>query len=414
MRNKIHIVANIDNAILAISNLYDITIFRNFVDWTNEINKTPTILTNVIITEDLMPFTSNNMDSLFKVLNMSFFRLNDKIIYLVRADETKNRVLDFLSSREMTKKIIVVKNACDYQGILSVINGTGRSAKEGESYVVSYRVRADEYARMQNVKKYDTDNSERYLSDDELVSEDTTLTYQEPELLPSHTDLTLVPISGDDPSRTFFSVIAAQYLSLCGKTVIIEQDLEYHILTNAMHEIKMSFEYIDYSEFSSDVNAAIRKARSTSKNLILIGCKERYPAITYDFIQMLCLSQLRGYVDFFITNVEISRLSSTTGGIVVIENQMPSILKAVNKMPSDLDCKQFVYAIVSYSLNHDLALPKAQVSDIITELLGESVKIESYRFDGLSLSKGGLNDLQVLFGRKRRGQVKRLRSTSQS
>ena len=412
MRSKVHIIANIDSSIKASSGIYDISLFHSFLEWTNLIDTNPTIITMMIITSDLVPFTASNMDALFKHLDSSFFTLHDKVIYCVHTDEERLKITEYLINKERNNKVHVVKNDCDFQGILSILNGTGRSANENELHTITYRVRADEYAKAQTAKKYRTSDDDHYAVDDEELPEDTGFTYTEPDIPATYEHLKLISLAGEKTVRSYFSVVLAQYLSLFGKTLIVEKDLEYHTTTNALASIGIAFEYIDYAQFVSDAAGVIRKIKESRNSLVLIGCTQRHPMLSYDFLTMLCLSQLKGYVEYMITECDLSALSSGTGGFIVMENSIPHILEATAEIPSGVDCSEFQYVVVSTMLNGALAKPHAMIKDLLTEILGVDVEVESYTFNGLVLNKGGLNDLQVLFSGDRGRQAVKLHSAS--
>lgn len=412
MRSKVHIIANIDNSIKASSGIYEVTLFRSFLEWSENIESNPTIISLMVMTEELVPFTASNMDALFRHLESSFFTLHDKVIYCVKTDEQRIRVNEYLLANNKQTKVNVVKNDGDFQGVLSILNGSGRNANENELHTITYRVRADEYAKSQMAKKYQTSDEDHYAMDDEEFPEDSELTYQEQEIPEAYNQLKLVHVAGETTVRSYFSIVLAQYLSLFGKTLIIEHDMEYHTTTNALSSIGVEFEYIDYSEINKDADGALRRIKASTKKLILIGCTQRYPMLTYDFIMMMCLSQLKGHVEYLVVESELSALSTGTGGIVVMENTVPHILKACASIPNGVDCSKFQYVCLTTLCNGALAKPHALVQDLLTNILGTEISVESYKFDGLVLGQGGLNDLQVLFRGDSGRQVIRLHTNT--
>lgn len=414
MKNKVHIIANIDNSIKANSGIYDVSLFRSFVEWSEMIDDNPTIINLMVMTEETVPFTASNMDTLFRHLDSSFFTLHDKVIYCVKTDEKRIRISEYLLAAERNHQVSVVKNEGDFQGILAILNGSGRSANENELHTITYRVRADEYAKAQSAKKYQTSDDEHYMMDDEEFPEDVGFTYQEQEIPEAYNQLKLVHIAGDTQVRSAFSIVLAQYLALFGKTLIIEHDTEFHTTTNAMASIGIAFEYVDYAEFSKDAKGALTKIKKSQQKLILIGCTQRYPSLTYDFLMMLCLSQLKGHIEYLLVESDLASLSTGTGGIVVMENTVPHILEAASAIPNGVDCSKFQYVCVSTLACGALARPQSMVRDILTNILGTEVTVECYTLNGLVLGKGGLNDLQVLFNRDDGRQVVRLHTHTQS
>ena len=414
MKSKVHIVANVDSSIKTASSVYDVTLFHNFMEWTKTVEENPTIIHMMIVTEDSMPFTASNMDALFKAIDSSFFTIHDKIIYCIKSDDKKNTIADYLTTKGRQKKIQVVKNNGDFQGILSILNGTGRTANENELHTVTYRVRAEEYAKAQTVKKYQSSDDDHFMMDDEELPEDKDFTYTEPDIPEAYTQMRVIPLAGETRVRSYFGIVLAQFLALYSKTVIIESDLEYHTTTDALTTTGAIYTYVDYEEFCDNAKKAINKIKASQDRLILIGCKKRHPTLSYDFIMMLCMSQLKGHVEYMVTSGELATLSPGSNGFIVIENTIPDILTAVGGIPSGIDCSSYQYVVVSTKLNNALARPAEMVKDILTTTLEEDVEVQCYDLRGLSLTEGGYNDLQVLFSRNSGRQVGELYTFAQS
>lgn len=399
MKSKVHIVANVDSSIKTATSVYDVTLFHKFIDWTQSVEYNPTIIHLLVLTEEVVPFTAATMDALFRSIESSFFTVHDKIIYCIKDEAKAAKVTDYMIAKGRQGKVQVVRNSGDFQGILSILNGTGRSANENELHTITYRVRADEYAKAQTEKKYQSDDSDHFMMDDEELPEDTDFTYTEPDIPEAYDMLRVLPLAGELKIRSYFGVVLAQYLSLYSKTLIIETDLEYHTITNAMTKITIPYTYVDYEEIVVNARAALNKIKSSKNNLILIGCSKRNPSLTYDFVGMLCISQLQGFVENIITGCELSALSPGTNSLVIIENTLPDILRAVAQLPSGIQCANYSYVIVSTDLDGALACPADMVKDVLKLTLEEDVDIECYELRGLALYEGGLYDLQVLFRR---------------
>lgn len=414
MKSKVHIVANVDSSIKTASSVYDVTLFHNFLEWSKTVEENPTIIQLMIVTEDIMPFTASNMDALFRAIDSSFFTIHDKIIYCIKSEEKRTTVADYLVTKGRQSKIQTVKNTGDFQGILSILNGTGRTANENELHTITYRVRADEYAKAQTAKKYTSSDDEHFMMDDEELPEDTDFTYTEPDIPEAYSQMRVLPLAGETRVRSYFGIVLAQFLSLYSKTVIFETDLEYHTVTDSLATTGALYTYVDYEEFVTNAKKTINKIKASQDRLILIGCSKRHPTLTYDFIMMLCLSQLKGFVEYMITGCDLASLSPGSNGFIVMENTIPDILTSVGKIPSGIDCSSYQYVVVSTKLNNALSRPAEMVKDILTTTLEENIEVECYDLRGLSLTEGGYNDLQVLFTRDSGRQVGELYTFAQS
>ncbi len=397
---KMFIVAsNIDESIKAVTPVYDITIFTTFVEFADYINNNPVIVDTVIVTETELPFTSVNMSNLLDVLSTSFLRLESKCIYLISNSTSKEVVQGFLN--DIDASVITC-----YQGDLSpryiseIVNGSARESDESETEVITYRYRASDYIAQQNIKKYETDE-EDYDTDEDLLSEVTPV--DEPEIvIPTIDVLTncFYVVGKQSMERALFTLLEAQYLSLNGKVLIIESDVEYHRLTDMVLKSDIEYEYIDIDDFYNNCSAVINKIKASISNFIFIGVKKRIK-FDYDFIFDIVFSNLVGYVDYFIKECDFVQTPYSAHYNIICEDNVPAILECIESLRYDIEEDKVVFVGLRTRDMGALNVSSSEMRDLVQVLLGkENVRAEVLTAYGINLKgDSAVYDIFSIIGR---------------
>ena len=384
-KDKMFIVAgNIDDSIKSISAVYDISIFPNFIAFEEYINTTPIVLGCIIISERELPFTSTNMARILDLLSAPFLKLTGNCIYLIGEDTSKEVVSSFFEDNEITT-IIAYQGDLSQRFIGEIVSGAARIADESETEVITYRMRATEYAVAQNIKKYESDD-DGYLTDEEALSEIPDI--PEPELqIPSVDILTNIyyVVGKQSLERTLFTWIEAQYLSLNGKVLIIESDVMYHRLTDMALKTDTQFEMIDISEFMVNPTAVLNSIKTSTARLIILGCKQR-TYYDYDFTFDIIVSNLIGWVDYFIKECDYSQTPYGQFYNIVCPDTVPDILECVNSLAYDVDEEKVVMVGVRTADKTAVNVSSSEMTDIVQSLLEKSrLRAEVVEAKGINL-----------------------------
>lgn len=367
-KEKMFIVAgNVDDSIKSISAVYDISIFPNFVAFEDYINTTPIVLGCIIISERELPFTSTNMARVLDLLAAPFLKLTGNCIYLISEETSKDVVSSFFEENEITT-IVAYQGDLSQRFIGDIISGAARIADESETEVITYRMRASEYAIAQNVKKYESDD-DGYVTDEESLAEIPDI--PEPMIeVPSVDILTSIyyVVGKQSLERTLFTWIEAQYLSLNGKVLIIESDVMYHRLTDMVMKTDFDYELIDMFDFMVNPTAIINQIKSSAAKLIVLGCKQR-TYYDYDFTFDIIVSNLTGWVDYFIKECDFSQTPYGQYYNIVCADTVPDILECCNSLAYDIDEEKVVMVGLRTAQQSDINCSSSEMKDIVQSVL---------------------------------------------
>lgn len=383
------VAGNIDDSIKSVTPVYDISIFSNFLLFEDYINTTPIVLGSIVISERELPFTSSNMARLLDLLSAPFLKLTGSCIYLIDEDTSKDAVSSFLEDNGI-ETIIFYQGDLSSRFISDIVSGAGRIADEAETEVITYRMRASEYAVAQNIKKYESDDN-TYETDEERLSEIPAI--EEPIIQVPSVDImsnTYYVVGKLSMERTLFTFIEAQYLSLSGKTLIVESDVQYHRLTDMALKSSVDFEFIDIEDFNVNPTKVIQDIKASSARLIIIGCKNRI-MFDYDFVFDILSSNLMGYVDFFIKECDFTQTPYGSYYNIVCADTVPDVLECCNSLVYDVDEEKVVMIGVRTNSKNECNITSTEMTEIVRIVLEKNNLIaEVVEANGINLRGEGI------------------------
>lgn len=370
-KDKMFVVAgNIDDSIKSITPVYDISIYPNFLLFEDYINSTPVRLGSIVISERELPFTSTNMARLLDILSAPFLKITGPCIYLISNETSKDAVSSFLEDNGI-ESIVYYQGDLSSRFISDIISGAARVADEAETEVITYRMRASEYAVSQNIKKYETDE-EPYETDEELLSKIPSM--EPPEVQIPSVDVqsnTYYFVGKRSLERTLFAFIGAQYLALSGKTILIESDVQFHRLTDIAMRSSTEFEYLDLVDFNTNPTKTIQDIKASNARLIILGTTERI-VYDYDFVFDIISSNLLGYIDFFVKECDFTQTPYGSYYSIICADTVPDILECCDSIVYDVDEEKVTMIGVRTNAKSECNVSSSEMTDICRVVLDKT------------------------------------------
>lgn len=335
-RDKVFIVAdNVDDTIQSQITAYEIKIFRTFVDFEQYVNDNPVVVDSVVITEKTLPFTGQNIARVVQVMQSPFFKMIGSMLYLIGEDTSLEKVNSLLDTRDI-KSWVVYQGDLSMHFIVDIIIGNGRNTTEGLNEVITYRVRAADYIRQQNQLKYKS-NENKYLTDEDLLSGIPNI--EEPEEInPSQeTALDVNYIVGDlCMERSLIVFLLSQYFSMSERTLVVEKDVDYHMLGEMFTKSGLDFEFVAIEDLYKDVDYVLNQIRGSSKKLVYVGTKQRRH-YDYTFVMDILESNLKSSFRHIIKECDFDETPYGRYYTIVTANTVPTVLKCCNSLKYDVD-----------------------------------------------------------------------------
>lgn len=403
-REKLFLVAsNVDDSIKSQTSVYEITLFKSFVEFEQYIDKVYTVIDTLIITTNELQFTNTNMERLLKVVKSPFLTIKGSVVYLIDKSYNLKVVNGFLTERGIVDWAVYQGNLTN-QFIHEIISGEARDNSEGQVDLVTYRIRRSEYVKAKQQEKFQN-NENDYVTDEEMLSEVPTEPFPE-EIKPVADKSTeIMYLVGDDTwERTTLAFLLAQYRVLKSRTLMVERDYKYHRLTEIATKSGLKYEYVDINEIYEDSIHALEKIRDSQERLVIVGSKDRR-TYDYNFIFDIIENNLEGYIDYFIRECDFTETPYGRKCLVVTRNTIPDVLECCNKLRADTDLDSLTFIGVQMGSLGPVDLSSNEMKDIISAILGkQDVQVESMKIDGLLLCREeGIYDLfGILNGTNRR------------
>lgn len=403
-KDKLFIVAsNLDDSIKAQTIVFDVTLFKTFVDLEKYINSTPCVVNTIVISETDLEFNNVNMSRLITMLSSPFLKLENKFVYLISEQTNKDDVEGFIETNEIDRWKV-------YQGDLSprfitaIVTGEGRDTEIPEIEVHTYRMRAKDYVEYKQREQYE-DNQRAYYTDEDLLSGIPDVEVPE-DVVPSldFKHKTYYIVGEQSLERTIFSFVLAQYLSLETKTLILESDVEYHTLSDIVTKSGVKCKLVKVEDFYRDCKGTINKIRETTAKLIVVVATERVK-FDYDFLLNLIISNTVGFVTNFVKECDFNDTPYGRSYTIVCRNTIPDILKCVSSLRYDVNPLNTVFVGMQINDIGSVNVTSAEMQAVINSLLGkDDLTAQVVKAKGVKLKGDGIiYDVLSLVGRGNEG-----------
>lgn len=372
LKEKLYLVAgSVDESIKSSTAIYDVKIFKSFMELEAHVNKSPTVIDTLVVSADELVFNSINMSRLLQVVNSPFMKIKSSVIYLIDEDQNIEPVTKFLEDNNL-------RNWSVYQGdlqskfIADILSGERRDTVEGQVDVVVYRIRSDEYVRQQQLKKDYENIGKKYVTDEDMLAG------IPDEKLPTEVvvtedgeSLTTYIVGADEIERTLICMVVAQYRALQGKTLLVEKDWEYHRLSDMITKAGIQCTTIDIFDLFKDCNATLTRVRECKERLVVFVAKERM-YFDYNFVMDILETNLRSDLDYIVRECAYEETPYGRPYTVITRNTVPDILKCCNSLRYSINPNDVVFVGVTVGNLRQLSITNDEMRDIVECVLEKS------------------------------------------
>jgi len=388
-KDKLFCISSIlDESIKTQTPVYDVHLFSSFVDFERYIEGTPIIINTLVFSTTELAFTNTNMIRLVNVLGSPFIRITGSIIYIIDEKADKEDVESFFSNTNMDN-VVIYQGEINLRYVTDIITGEARASVEHQTYETTYRVRTDEYIKRKNSLSYES-LDDHYVSDDEDLEGVPDEDVPEEIATSIDRDTTSIYISGlNSNERTLFCFLTAQYLSLTGKTIIIEHDSEYHRLTEMYSKSKLDALFITVDEIYQNFASVLARIQETPNKLVVIGAVNRVK-YSYEYLSILLYSNLRTVVDYFVIECNLNEVPYGVYTIYVTPNTVPEVLEVVSGITQAVEENNAIFIGLQMNNINQLDLSSVEYKAVIQRiLLKNEISTQVLFANGLVLNEEG-------------------------
>lgn len=402
MQDKTVIVvsASVDATIKEYQSDVDFRIYHALEDLGADLDKLPIRAQTLFFTKDVVGQTNSAFSYLKDLCLNNDYLTVDKVIYITEEDSPELESIKYIMDEFELYNWEIITGNLSRAFIAEVINGTFRGDKMDVRRKAVYRRPRADYIRQQLRNKDSLDAN--YTDDDTDLGgiPDVEVPIAEPVRMDSH--LVRVYIAGlDGLERSAFAFIAAQYLALSERVLLIESDPEYHRITEFATKSKIDAEVVRIEEFFSDATKAIEKIKSTTANLVIVECIDRV-VFDYKFMCQLLYYNLFNDFQYLINEITLEEILQNTPTTVVVPSTVIGCLQTGEAVDRSLVpfCK-FVGVnlkqIPEIHINSGIVMSTI-LSDVLTtpNLVCPVVTLSSLKLLGSTYDLGSILSKEVL------------------
>lgn len=332
-----------NKTVVVISALVDSTIREGQTDTTfilkrtmeelaEYVEKTPVRAECLYFTQETIPYTNTTLNYLTTMLENPFLRV-DKVCYITEKGAKELPSIRYIVEEKGFDNWEVVEGYLTREYVSGVITGALRTDNFNRKRRALYRVPRAAYVQ-DRIKNKDT-LEEEYLDDEKLLKDVPPVEVPEPTISEEEEAAHILHVVGlESEERTALVFLLAQYLSLGGKTLIIDKDTEYHMLSEFVAKSGVKCKNITITEFIENPNEVIRTIRTCQERLVCMTALERIP-YSYAFLCNVLYSNLTTKIQCLIREDDFNEAPLTSQYIVAVPASVLGILRTCESLDTN-------------------------------------------------------------------------------
>ena len=367
--------------IIVVSALVDATIREGQADTTfilkhtmeelaEHIESTPVRADYLYFTQETIPHTNTTLNYLVKMLENPFLKV-DKVCYVTEKGAKELPSIRYIIEEKGFDNWEVVEGYLTREYVTGVITGAMRTDSFNKKRKALYRVPRAAY--LQDRIKNRESLEEPYEDDERKLSNVPPVEVPEPTISDSEEIAPIIHVAGlESEERTALAFLLAQYLSLDGKTGILDKDSSYHTLSEYVTKSGVECRQITVSEFLDDPSKALDLIKTCSEKLICITAVERI-AYSYAFLCNVIYNNLSTKISYFVREDDFDEAPLTQHYIVCVPSSVIGILKTCEQLDNNYVKLMRFVGVNLQSLPETRILNGNTMSTILSDVLETDV-----------------------------------------
>lgn len=382
--------------IVVVSALVDATIREGQSDTTfilkhtmeelaEHIEHTPVRADYLYFTQETIPHTNTTLNFLVKMLENPFLKV-DKVCYVTEKGAKELPSIHYIIEEKGFDNWEIIEGYLTREYVTGVITGAMRTDSFNKKRKALYRVPRAAY--LQDRIKNKASLEEAYEDDEQLLKNVPPVEVPEPTISDSEEIAPIIHVAGlDSEERTALTFLLAQYLSLSGKTLIIDKDAEYHTLSEFVTKSGVECRQITVTEFIDNPARALDLIKTCSEKLVCITALERI-SYSYAFLCNVLYNNLSTKISYFIREDDFDEAPLTTPYIVCVPSSVLGILRTCEQLDSNYISLMHFVGVNLMALPETRIVNGNTMATILSDILETDVE-ETVILNVRSLKIGG-------------------------
>lgn len=382
--------------IIVVSALVDATIREGQPDTTfilkhtmeelaTHIESTPVRADYLYFTQETIPHTNTTLNFLVKMLENPFLKV-DKVCYVTEKGAKELPSIHYIIEEKGFENWEVIQGYLTREYVTGVITGAMRTDSFNKKRKALYRVPRASY--LQDRIKNKASLEEQYEDDERLLNNVPAVEVPEPTVSDSAEIAPILHVAGlETEERTALVFLLAQYLSLDGKTLIIDKDSEYHLLSEFVTKSGVTCRQITITEFLEHPTETLAMIRTCNEKLVCITAVERI-GYSYAFLCNVLYNNLNTKISYFIREDDFDETPLTMPYIVSVPSSVVGILRTCEQLDNNYVGLMRFVGVNLQSLPETRILNGNTMAAILSDVLESNVE-ETVILNIRSLKIGG-------------------------
>lgn len=303
----------------------DIKIFRSLSELGSYVDTQPIRADILFFTKDVVGTTNSAFEYLYSLLTNNSYLAVDRVIYITEENAAELASYNFLIESKEIDNWEYVTGSMSRAYVTEVINGTFRSDKFDSKRKAVYRTPRAEYVKQQLKNKDSLE--EEYIDDEKDLMDIPDEEIPEIKVVEHRDILQRVYIAGESGyERSVFAFLAAQYLSLTNKVLIVESDPDYHTITEFSTKSNVEATRVSMSMLFEDPARFFTVVKQAEHNLVIVECIDRI-TFDYKYICSLIFYNLVEDFDFLIYEMSLDDIPSKTHVTITVPSTVIGTLR---------------------------------------------------------------------------------------
>lgn len=327
--------------VVVISRLVDITlaerqrdteflIFKTLEELDEYSNRIPIRASALYFSDDILTIINPSLDFLYHLLQRTYVSV-DKVVMVANTDSKAIDAFKMIIETNSIRNWTYISGSLSREFMVGVITGSALDDSFDMKRKVVIRVPRQEYVQIKS-QHLEQMRGEHYKDDDNSLEE------MEDEVIIPIAPMDIEAIAQvynviGEPTieRRLYTFIIAQYLSLQGKTILIESDSDYHQLGDMITKSGVKYAEFSVTDFYDDCSTVLQKIDDSNASLICILSKGKFN-FNYQFLVNLIYSNLSDRIKYIMKEGNFGDEPPATPYTIVFPATVPECIKASEKV----------------------------------------------------------------------------------
>ena len=302
---------------------------RTLTELAEQVEQTPIRANALYFTQETIPHVNTSLNFLIQLLENPFLKV-DKVCYITENGAREIDSVKYIIDEKGYDNWEIIEGALTREYVVGTITGALRTDSFNRKRKALYRVPRNAYVqdRIKDKKALD----EPYEDDESYLKDVPPVEVPESTVFESEETARIIHVAGlYGDERTALAFLIAQYLAQEGKTVIVEKDTEWHLLTEFVTKSGVECCQLEVSEFISDPQKVLDRIKTGKETLYVLTSIDRLQ-YSYSFIVNCVYANLASHIRYLVREDDFNETPPTTTSIIAVPASVIGILQSCEKL----------------------------------------------------------------------------------